>query len=418
MKKLKSIFLLWFVMFASLQAQDRFLTYPFEQSVNAVITSGWFYSNNCCIHAPQGAIDYDQTAQGGDVEFMVLAAADGEVVKIKYSPSPPDPNFGYWIALKHTLANGNIYYTMYAHMAAWPGHLVGDQIKRGQFLGFAWNSGSGGGMPVHLHFETRKHVNPDPNFQFDNLDYTNFPPVDPYDKYLKADGYDCDQCAQTTQGTAYPSPTNGSSGLMGSNYLWTTDPPSYPSNIIGPGYYSNGNFDFDFEARARIHKFSIGRPYDNGGSAFVHSWGSPPNNGVWIQDYYQPNLSQSHFGTDGQSAIILNTTLSQAFLVKEGFWGWYKENDGYLNAGAPENNEYPWGNGSRQDFEKKWLEWNGSAVVPHNKTTGAAIPTQQTTINPNPTTAEVWHNGEKQGEGQVSIALYEGFTYEYDIKEV
>ena len=75
------------------------------------------------------------------------------------------------------------------------------------------------------------------------------------------------------------------------------------------------------------HYPEIGWPADHGGGPYVHKWtGLYDTYYVWLQDF-QGDMTVEHFGTDGQSAIMLNDwplLNNQAYLVKEGMWGYYK----------------------------------------------------------------------------------------------
>jgi len=241
--------------------QDRFLTYPLEQSINAIIRSGWYYDDyyegevlhSCELHLPSGAIDYDENVIGGQASFKIIAACEGIVVISGWSDS-----YGWRVVLKHTLSNGHIYFTAYTHLNEEPYLNEGDVVLRNQFIGNAGTTGNSSG--VHLHFEVRHYEGQTP----EQATWATSSAVDPYDKYRRADGHACGGGEDTTP---YPSPTNGVSGRMGSSYLWTTDVPSY-SNINYSGHYSDGwHSNGTSQAILTVYNqnsTNIGFPFDNG----------------------------------------------------------------------------------------------------------------------------------------------------------
>ncbi|MFH1030928.1 MAG: DNRLRE domain-containing protein, partial [bacterium] len=118
-------------------------------------------------------------------------------------------------------------------------------------------------------------------------------------------------------------------------------------------------------------KDKIGYPFDNdnepdnNNGIYVHQAG-----GVWVQDYKQPDMSKPHFGDDGKSCIILNEEKGKAYLVREGFWGKYKEVWGFDNLRAPNGNEFTYTSDSinitRQEFQKGYMEWQEGKPVDVN----------------------------------------------------
>lgn len=77
----------------------------------------------------------------------IFAASDGVV-----QASEPMEGYGYWILIKHTKSDGEVFYTGYAHMYA-EDVLVkaGDQVHAGQRIASVGNTGTSTGP--HLHFE-------------------------------------------------------------------------------------------------------------------------------------------------------------------------------------------------------------------------------------------------------------------------
>jgi len=208
----------------------------------------------------------------------------------------------------------------------------------------------------------------------------------------------------------------------------------------------------------------LGRPNNNHwdqsqGTDFVHYWQNtytdPLSEGVWVQDFLQPYRGKnvvgeedlSYFGTDGQTAIILNEEgpAPRAFVVREGFWGFYKQHEGYRNLGAPVGDEYkpedyyiiPFGQVvARQDFERGFLAWDGSEggdyriwafnldestkplhsvtirVVdsPAGSPKPVGFPGVQKPLAGDPAT-EIWHEGVLLGETPLTMDGCESFGY-------
>jgi len=169
----------------------------------------------------------------------------------------------------------------------------------------------------------------------------------------------------------------------------------------------------------------LGQPFDNyDGGIFVHKVEN-----VWLQDFKQPDLAKAHFGDDGETALILNATGSAAYLVREGFWGWYKQHEGYGNMGPPkadENNEGP-GGIPKQEFEKGYLLWpTGADDAEFHYDDSSLAASHNVTIIPRSTAKralgenrilsfqsgiEIWHNGEFLGNTPLTTEGYEGFRY-------
>jgi Peptidase family M23/LGFP repeat len=55
------------------------------------------------------------------------------------------------------------------------------------------------------------------------------------------------------------------------------------------------------------------------------------------------------------------------YVIRTGFWNWYKANDGINRLGCPTGDEYAYGNGARQNFQNGILQWNntGTTFVPN-----------------------------------------------------
>lgn len=124
-----------------------FLTLPFEATESMNILSGWNYSSG----GVNGGLDYiNGSVNGGRWStFAVIASADGKACGNCTSRQ------GNAVWIEHTL-NGRKYYTYYGHLASFdPSIPLGSQsrtvnVKRGQFLGWAGDTGSRGAL--HLHY--------------------------------------------------------------------------------------------------------------------------------------------------------------------------------------------------------------------------------------------------------------------------
>jgi Ca2+-binding RTX toxin-like protein len=79
----------------------------------------------------------------------ISAAADGVVHFVQ--TGSPNPTAGYWVVLKHTLDNGDFFYTSYLHMQAASPLRPGDVVTAGQVVGFVGSTGRS--EAPHLHFE-------------------------------------------------------------------------------------------------------------------------------------------------------------------------------------------------------------------------------------------------------------------------
>ncbi len=99
----------------------------------------------------------------------IIAYADGKVVALKndYSTNDRSGNsYGNYVKIKHS----NGYFTLYAHLKynSIPVK-IGDEIKKGQIIGYMGNTGHSTG--AHLHFEVRNEndqkIDPTPYLEKD-----------------------------------------------------------------------------------------------------------------------------------------------------------------------------------------------------------------------------------------------------------
>lgn len=94
-------------------------------------------------------VDLSAAAGNGDLGEPILAAANGRVV---FSQSVSG-GWGNVIAIEHTLSDGSIITTMYAHLLG-RSVFVGDEVSIGQQIGGMGNAG--GIYLAHLHYEVRE----------------------------------------------------------------------------------------------------------------------------------------------------------------------------------------------------------------------------------------------------------------------
>jgi murein DD-endopeptidase MepM/ murein hydrolase activator NlpD len=131
------------------QGSIPFLTLPFEAGSNMSMLSGWYYSSSGGLHNGIDYINGNSNGPRGWGTFPVIAAADG----LACGNCSSRQGNAVWIQHK---VNGATFYTYYGHLASISSDIpVGSQsrtvaVKRGQFLGWAGDTGSRGAL--HLHF--------------------------------------------------------------------------------------------------------------------------------------------------------------------------------------------------------------------------------------------------------------------------
>lgn len=225
---------------------------------------------------------------------MVYAIADGEVFYISYNNWGAG-NIGVFV--KHKLSDGSFFLGLYGHIRT--GVKVGDRVFAGKSFATIgpWSTGD------HLHFGV--------------VPGNALPPI-PWGRM---------PCSSWPVVNNFVNPVQ---------WIKTRVPISNTGHYAD-GYHQDGTSDAYVDAY-NLHDPKIGWPIDHGGGTYVHKWQSVfnPSYRVWIQNF-QGDMNASHYGTDGQTALILNDydTPYKAYLVKEGFWGYYKNNDGPFSFGVP-----------------------------------------------------------------------------------
>ncbi|NJN65541.1 MAG: M23 family metallopeptidase [Chloroflexaceae bacterium] len=201
----------------------KFLTLPFSPDPQMALLSGWYYDSGG-LHS---GVDYYRYHDPGTTDrtndfsrFPVLAAADGyacgdrddaetQAITQTRQSGRCVQGYGHRVFIRHQV-QGRTYYTYYGHLDTIADDIpLGDRsdtvfVKRGQFLGFAGNTGTGG-TGIHLHF---------------GLMSLEEGWVDPYDIHLKHHHY--------------PDPNTANGLFSGLNDYWTTNPPSYATDEVWP----------------------------------------------------------------------------------------------------------------------------------------------------------------------------------------
>lgn len=141
-------------------------------------------------------------------------------------------------------------------------------------------------------------------------------------------------------------------------YHGLRDPSGNPKTAFGTfgyyatyeGMYSDGSVNADLQGYYyALGPSMLGSPYDNGGSAFVHTW-SANGYGAEVQDY--------DGGANGRLALFSGPYGLFEVNNTHGFWDVYLAYGGIAFFGTPVDNEYPAGNGTQQDFEAHSLTWD------------------------------------------------------------
>jgi len=140
----------------------------------------------------------------------------------------------------------------------------------------------------------------------------------------------------------------------------------YPVGTYSDGFHTDGTSQAFLNCYTEYSAF-LGSPFDHDGNGiYVHLAG-----GVYVQDFQQ-DPSQPHWG-DGETCMILNEEMQEAFIIKEGFRDKYFEIAGFDNLGAPTSNEYVVATCNESDgknyradiaqtFQKGSMLWDGEIV--------------------------------------------------------
>jgi hypothetical protein len=146
----------------------------------------------------------------------------------------------------------------------------------------------------------------------------------------------------------------GNYGVLTSSGAHKTAYPDYQYWEQYEGYLINGTINtailnyFNAQGQAKM-----GCAFDNGGTAWVHTWGS-----ATVQDFQGGlngtlNIQNSSYGTYQINNI-------------HGLWSFYLAHGGIGSFGPAKNDEYASGAGTRQDFQYHYLTWDSTnGVVEH-----------------------------------------------------
>jgi hypothetical protein len=325
------------------------------------LLQGWFYDSG----GLQSGIDYFRYHNAETItrtnpfsRFPVVAAADGEAcgqlddavtAHLTHTTTATRcvRGYGHRVFVRHSV-RGKTYYTYYGHLDTIADTIpLGDRtrtahVKRGEFLGFAGNTGTNGGT-IHLHF---------------GLLSLEDGWIDPYD-IRKTHEF-------------YPDP-NSQNGLhSGLNDYWQTNPPTYASDVLWPPEGQvlspvpaepvGGTITVGGWARVReseINKIEIwidGRLHRTAAHSMPREESDTPDGFVWEWDttleQNGPHLLQVRaIAENGSRALLLipnaTTTYSSSMLVdiqnpygyidlpvhdtplrgKQTIQGWVKAND-------------------------------------------------------------------------------------------
>ncbi len=323
-----------------------------------VMENGWQYYYSRSFY-------YDQNHLGADINLgegvPIKAIATGKIVF--YGPAS---SYGeLLVAIEHTLpetinfldANGSIKTTnsilsIYGHLRAsqirggtqltWS---YGQIVQQGSIIGYINDDAHNGDGAEHLHLGIRLSN----EVTAKSVDGS---------KWLRGYKINADGTNSGMQ-IYFTDPIPWILGLA--QYQSSPSWHSYSNNQPSISFVDAHNRYPNNIIAYNVNKF-IGNPNDKGGGRYVHYWSFTNNpinsNGVWVQDYKNTNVN-TRFGIDGETAVILNEQNKQAYVVKEGFWGWYKRHDGYYNLGSPLTEEYQVNSSGhmRQDFTFGKLLW-------------------------------------------------------------
>ena len=224
------------------------------------------------------ALDFSITSDIANPK--VVAPEAGTVTEILSNPSV---GLGYGVKLDH----GDGYTSETGHYADMPYVKVGDHINQGQPLGIMGSTGKSTGK--HTHFRVLYNGK-------------------------------CHSAILESK----PEPLSG----------YTGDSLKAGKIVMSDNYFSVGKYPDSTLSQPILTRYQqatneghpLGSPRDNGGGVYVHNW-----NGVVLQDFYGTSTGFYH----GCTSIIVGPDGNSAYLLKEGFWDYYMNNNGPTTLGAP-----------------------------------------------------------------------------------
>lgn len=122
----------------------------------------------------------------------------------------------------------------------------------------------------------------------------------------------------------------------------TPKPSQAPSSFVSAGQKSNGGVVKSIKKYYDTHGGlqNWGKPYDNGGGVYAHKWDFG-----YVQDF--------EGGATGNGAIF-----ETGHGVAHDFWKTYLEGDNHKRLKFPKSEEYPYQDGTRQDFKGGYMTWD------------------------------------------------------------
>jgi hypothetical protein len=221
-------------------------------------------------------------------------------------------------------------------------YIVGWQQWNGSYLGVAnqgWSS-LGGPQSVSLH-------NPITNSYWYQTGTADFPTGCWRQDFQMS--WMCYEKVYSYSGGAPPGLYAPQNIILGNDTRWD----AITSYAFAEGYERNGS------------AVNLGSAYnDNSGTVYVHNWTIVKNN-----ISYTVRIQNFNGGKFGSLAIIYNPNNNEAYVIRHGFWDYYRFNEGPYLLGFPLEDEHSTstaGQLSRQNFEKGYLIWDGKNVKAYN----------------------------------------------------
>lgn len=248
-----------------------------------------------------------------DEGYPIVAIADGPVTSAGFNSQ----GYGYMVKQTIGTVDDKAVEVIYAHFVSAPVVKKGENVKRGQIIGFVGNTGASEGS--HLHLEER--------WGGVSVEMT------PIDNMSMAAG-----AIMLSQNTGV------------------------------------------FDREAAVHGSVLGSKYPDQNAHGIHWWHNTRvgyREGNLANDCYAQNWNGSAYGI---SAIVYDALggARKAYLVRTGFYhdgagqGWEERGGPTSDLGMPLGNEYATSYGARQDFQKGFLKFENNAVSVH--TSGYTAP--------------------------------------------
>ncbi|MEY4722600.1 MAG: hypothetical protein RLZZ324_113, partial [Candidatus Parcubacteria bacterium] len=185
---------------------------------------------------------------------------------------------------------------------------------------------------------------------------------------------------------------------------------------VGPGVYSpDGVRSVHYWKRGASYRFAdawlrnggkpqLGEPAsDNGADAGAHKWSGSR---FIVQNFKGGSLGDAAIMYDPEVGKYADTFGSvptmgwnRAYVIRTGFWNWYRYNNGISALKAPISDEYNQSGGSRQDFLCGYLVWNSST----NAVTMTASATPGCSIMESTPVDDTCHTPKPSDPGQIGL---------------